>query len=113
MATDPAVPEREIRFGGAPPEGAPALLARIEDAHAGHSANSSGYELATLRETYFHGTPAVEWEYRFSSSSGPRRVIALYWVRSGIEYIVYASSTPQDWPEMRDVFDVVTAHATP
>jgi hypothetical protein len=113
VASDPAVPEREIRFGGAPPEGAPTLLARVESAAAGHRENRAGYELLALRETSFHGAVAVEWEYFYSSTGGPRRVAALFWTRSGIEYIVYASSTPQDWPEMRNIFDTVTAHATP
>lgn len=112
VGTDPADPRREVRFGGAPIEdNTTNLLGRITGAATNNPPN--GYAESTLQSTAFHGYPAVRWEYDYVRNGVTRRVAAFYWEARGVDYVIYAATSPEDWAALRAVVRTMEEHAGP
>lgn len=112
IATDPSDPRREIRFGGAPPEGSGTdLEGRITKAAAENTAPD--YRRTAVEPGTFHGYPSVRWDFEFSKNGVRRQVSAFYWEARNVEYVIYASTTPDDWSAVQAVVQTMKDRARP
>ena len=113
VATDPADERHEIRFGGAPPEQPGTTLSgRIST--ASEESTATDYRKLLLNPGSFHGFPSVQWDYQFTDKNGVRRqVSAFYWEARNVEYVIYGSSTPEDWPTFQSVLQTMKDRTTP
>ncbi|MCG8920117.1 hypothetical protein L6E12_30535 [Actinokineospora sp. PR83] len=111
-ATTPDAPDRVLRFGGALQE--PGDILTVHRAYAQQvAAQTADYREVELRETTYHGVPAVLWEYENTTSRGPRHSRSVYWRLNGVEYFLIASSTPSTWAETAAAFTVMVDNSTP
>jgi hypothetical protein len=112
VATDPSDARREIRFGGAPPEGAGTDLAdRITKAADENTAPD--YRKTSVEPSTFHGYPAMRWDFEFAKNGVRRQVSAFYWEAQNVEYVIYASTTPDDWTAVQAVVQTMKDSARP
>jgi len=112
VATDPVDPRREIRFGGAPPEGAGTDLAgRITK--AANESTATDYRKTSVEPSTFHGYPAMRWDYEYSKNGARRQVSAFYWEAQNVEYVIYASTSPDDWSVVQAVVQTMKDRARP
>ena len=113
VATDPADARREIRFGGAPPEGGSGTTLADRIGKAADENTLPGYRKTSLEPTTFNSHPAMLWEFEFTRNSVPRKVSAFYWEAQNVEYVIYASTTPDDWATMRAIVQTMKDRARP
>lgn len=113
-ATDPFDSRRLVRYGGAPPTAAGSLLDRIEETAQATGASRDGYRQLRLATASFRGAEAVTWEFQFTNDAGTRlHCYGHYWMADGVEYVLYAQSTPSDWEATRGVLQHMISSAGP
>lgn len=112
VANDPADARREIRFGGAPPETTGTTLSdRIGE--AADKSTLPDYQKTAVQPSSFHGYPAMLWDFQFTKEGVRRQVSAFYWEAQNVEYVIYASTTPDDWPAVQAVVQTMKDRARP
>ncbi|WP_157368079.1 hypothetical protein [Alloactinosynnema sp. L-07] len=110
-ATDPADATRNLRYGGSPHDSVDILTSHVEFAET--LEKRPGHQRLRLDRVIFHGTDAVDWEFRVDGDDGTRHVRSLYWRQDGYEYFVYAGSAEERWPETQAILDTMIDNATP
>jgi hypothetical protein len=112
QATDPADPNRHVRYGGA---FAPAddLLQSHVDYEATFAATKRNFTRLSLGTTTYHGVLAVDWEFEHDVDGVRRHVHSMYWRINGVEYFIYASSTSDSWPRTLPIYHAMIDHVTP
>lgn len=112
QADDPTGAERILRYGGSP-----TTLTDSYDLHADYerqfSANKSNYVSIRLERTDVRGMSAVDWEFEYDAAAGRRHVRSVYWLASGYEFFVYASSPADSWFGTEHILDVMRTYSTP
>ena len=112
VATDPDDPRHEVRFGGAPvSDPSTDLPSRIRLAAA--NTKVEGYRRTAVESSRFHDYPAIRWDYEYLRDDEPRQVSAFYWEALDVEYVIYAASTPDDWPTMQALVQKMKEHTRP
>jgi hypothetical protein len=105
--------ESLIRFGGSAAEGRP-LLDTVASNETGNPNIASGYQRLLLEPVTSMATEAVDWEFEFVNKEGVlRHSYGRYWRLDGIDYVVYASSSADQWDTMTEVVDVMVRTAGP
>ncbi|MGW5051931.1 hypothetical protein [Actinokineospora sp. NPDC004072] len=112
QATDPADPNRFVRYGGAPPPAASLNQSHVDYAAAFGRAKP-GYRPIRLDAVTYRGMPAVEWEFSHDDPAGRRQAKSLYWRTGGVEFFIYAASTADRWAETEPIYRTMMANATP
>ena len=113
VARSDTMPGYELRLGGAPPEDpAKTLFERISTAHEAKLGKNS-YSMETLRDTQFHGYPAVEWSYTTAPNGVPQFCTGAWWEAGGIEYVLFVVSPPSGRATAGKLLDLMTTHAKP
>ncbi|MCP2249416.1 hypothetical protein [Lentzea aerocolonigenes] len=113
VARSDTMPGYEVRLGGAPPdEPAKTLLERISTAHEAKLGKNS-YAMETLRDTRFHGYPAVEWSYTTTSNGTSQFCTGAWWEAGGIEYVLFVVSPLSGRATAEKLLNLMTTHAKP
>lgn len=112
QATDPADPERFVRYGGSTPP-AQSLNESHVDYAKRFGAGKPGYVSVRLDALTYRGMPAVEWEFEHDSAAGRRHAKSLYWRVEGIEFFIYAASTSERWTDTEPIYRTMMANSTP
>ncbi|MEU4765347.1 hypothetical protein AB0H12_19020 [Actinosynnema sp. NPDC023794] len=111
---DPQDPEVEVRYGGAPPEGAGDLFESITRAAATTSSTQEGYRQLALNRARHGSFAAVEWEFEHRTAQGDSRWSrAHYWRAGGIEYVVLVQAPPHRRAEATRLLDTMIEHSRP
>ncbi|WP_018685654.1 hypothetical protein [Actinokineospora enzanensis] len=112
QATDPADPNRYVRYGGAAMPAAGLVESHVEYERTYASAHPN-FTRQSLGTTTYHGVQALDWEFEHDSPAGRRHAHSMYWRIDGVEYFVYASSTVDSWPETETIYQTMIDNATP
>ncbi|EWC63387.1 hypothetical protein UO65_1273 [Actinokineospora spheciospongiae] len=113
QATDPADPNRFVRYGGAlaPATG---LLESHVDYDRAFSATRPGFRRLSLGTTTYHDTLAVDWEFEHEVPGSVRtHAHSMYWRVNGIEYFIYAAAPAARWAETAPIYDTLVSQTTP
>ncbi|GLZ39113.1 hypothetical protein Acsp05_27370 [Actinokineospora sp. NBRC 105648] len=112
QATDPADPNRYVRYGGAPVPSTDLVESHV-DYERTYSATRKNFLRYSLGTTTYHGVQALDWDFEHDVPDGKRRAHSMYWRVNGIEYFLYASSTTPRWPETLPIFHTMIDNTTP
>jgi hypothetical protein len=111
QSDDPADPGRFLRFGGT--QSPAATLHAVQSHQERQFAKRPGYQRVRFESGTYHGYPSVEWEFEWNSNGTRRHVRVTYWRAGGYDYLVYASSTLDKWPETISIYQAMIDNSLP
>jgi hypothetical protein len=102
-----------LRFGGGKADPRP-LGTVVSGFERTTPSIQTGYQRLQLSSVaYGQAQAAVDWEFTFSSDTGPRHAYGRYWRTGGTDYVVYASCAVDDWSEAEQPLSTMFDTASP
>ncbi len=102
-----------LRFGGDTADDRP-LLAVVSgfETHT-PSIKKAYHRLQLTQVTYGQADDAVDWEFTFTSGTGPRHAYGRYWRTGGTDYVAYGSCATGAWTQFGEVLSTLLDTADP
>lgn len=104
--------DRLIRFGGSESTSLP-LLDTVASNETDNPNIVHGYQRLELSPVTTLPVEAVDWEFLWVKDGTTRHGYGRYWRTNGIDYVVYASTTADQWYTMTEIVDVMVRSAGP
>jgi hypothetical protein len=102
-----------LRFGGDTAADAPLLdvVAGFEKHTPSIRTDFRRLQLTSI--SYGRADEAVDWEFTFSATTGPRHAYGRYWRTGGTDYVAYGSCSDGDWTQLGAVLTTLFDTADP